>query len=338
VLGLSSKLTLGKFSANFESGVSFFNPDMATTQFVDIKNGLDVSHDTVLQYAGKAGIGYNFTNFNLHADYERILPGYISLGNTFFNTDITNFTISPSGTFDSSKGNYALSFGIQENNLDNSKKETTKRFISSGNVSWAPNLKWNFSLAYNNFSINQVAGTEPINDSTRVRQINQTFTFTPTYTIVKDSTATHSFSLTGNYNDVNDRNIVTRIYGNMKASMVSFNHSSSFTKRGNSISSGLNFNHTKTASVANTQFGATAGYSQAFFKGTLNTSVSANYNISYVNGVQDGNIITGNATASYQVKKRHNFSFNASLIRTNSKQFESYTELMGTIAYQFTIR
>jgi len=337
VIGTSAKLTIKKFSFNMDAAISYYNRNIADSQSLQNKKGINISPDKKLQYAGKAGIGYNFTNFSIRADYERVLPDYVTLGSYFFTTDIENFTFSPSGSFDSSKGTYALSVGLQKNNLDKTKTETTKRFIGSANISYNPSAKWAFNLVYNNFSVKQVQGTEPIKDSSRLRQVNQTFTFTPTYSIIKDSVATHSLSVTANYNDVNDRNIITREFTNMKATMFSFNHSSSFVKKSNSINSGLNFNRIKTAASTNTQYGATVGYTQSFFKQALITSVGVNYNMSYVNAVQDGSIITGNITAGYQFKK-HAFSFNASLIRSNSKQFESYTELTGSISYVLTLR
>ncbi|HMI78220.1 MAG TPA: hypothetical protein VK484_05475 [Ferruginibacter sp.] len=338
VLGTSAKLTIKKFSFNVDAGISYYNKNVADSQFMQNKKGLNIAADRKTQYAGKTGIGYNFTNFSIRADYERVLPEYVTLGSYFFTTDIENFTFSPSGTFDSSKGSYALSLGLQKNNLDKTKTETTKRFIGSANIVYNPNAKWAFNLVYNNFSVRQVQGTEPINDSSRLRQVNQTFTFTPTYSIIKDSVATHTLSVTANYNDVNDRNIITREFTNMKATMFSFNHSSSFVKMNNAISSGLNFNRIKTAASTNTQYGASLGYTQSFFKQALSASVGANYNMSYVNAVQDGNIITANATASYQLKTRHSFSFNASLIRSNSKQFESYTELTGSLSYVLLLK
>ena len=328
VIGASGKVTLAKkFTFNFDGAVSYYNKNTADTLNLNPKKGLNISPDKKLQYAGKAGIGYSFPKISLRVDYERVLPEYVTLGSYFFTTDIENFTFSPSGSFDSGKGNYNLSVGLQKDNLDKTKKETTKRFIGNANIAYNPNAKWAFVLVYNNFSINQVRGTEPINDSTRLRQLNQTFTFTPTYTITKDSVATHSFSATANYNDVNDRNIVTREFTNMKATMFSINHNTMLVKRSNSISSGLNYNRIKTAASTNVQYGATAGYSQSFFKQALSTSISANYNASYINSVQDGSIITGTLTAGYQFKKRHTFSLNASLIRSNSKQYQSYTEL-----------
>ncbi len=339
VFGTSGKLTIKKkLTLNFDVGLSYYNKNIVDSQYIINKKGINIAPDKKIQYAGKAGIGYNFPKLSLRADYERVLPDYITLGSYFFTTDIENFTFSPSGSFDSSKGTYALSVGLQQNNLDKTKTETTKRFIGSANVSYNPNAKWALNLVYNNFSVNQVRGTEPINDSSRLRQLNQTFTFTPTYSIVKDSVATHSLSVTANYNDVNDRNIITRQFTNMKATMFSFNHTSSFSKIGNSVNSGLNFNRIKTAASTNTQYGATLGYAHSFFEQSLSASVGANYNISYVDAAQDGNIITGSATASYQFKKRHSFSFNASLIRSNSKQYESYTELTGSLSYLLLLK
>ncbi len=274
----------------------------------------------------------------LRADYERVMPEYVSLGSYFFTTDIENFTFSPSGSFDSSKGNYSLLLGLQKNNLAKTKTETTKRFIGSANVSYNPNEKWGLNLVYNNFSLKQEQGTELIKDSARLRQVNQTFTFSPTYSLTKDSVATHSLSFTANYNDLNDRNIITRKFTNMKAMMLSLNHSASFLQHNNSISSGLNYNQIKTALSKNNQYGASLGYTQSLLEQTLNANVGVNYNLSYVDAIKDGNIITGSATGSYQLKNKHSFSFNASLIKSNSNQFESYTELTGSLSYVYRLK
>ncbi|MEO6253902.1 MAG: hypothetical protein ABIO79_11375 [Ferruginibacter sp.] len=338
VVGTSARLTIKQFSFNVDAAISYYNKNMADSQVMKDKKGLNIAPDKKVQYAGKAGIGYHFTRISIKADYERVMPEFVTLGSYFFTTDIENFTLSPSGTFDSSKGSYSLSVGLQKNNLDKTKTETTKRFIGSANIVYNPSAKWAFNLVYNNFSLRQVRGTEPINDSSMLRQVNQTFTFTPGYSIIKDSVVTHNLSVTANYNDVNDRNIITREFTNMKATMFSFNHSSSFIKRSNIISSGLNFNRIKTATSTNTQYGASVGYNQSFFKQALSAAVGVNYNMSYVDAVQDGNIITANATAGYQFKKRHTFSFNASLVRSNSKQFESYTELTGSISYLLLLK
>ena len=336
VLGISGKTTLHKkLVMNVDAGISFYDDDISNP---NKSSGAKIDFKKKLLIAGKAGVGYTFTNLNLRLDYERIAPDYISYGSYFFDSDIENITLSPSGTLAGGKLVYAISAGRQRNNLDKNKAAATTRFIGNANISINPATDWGININYNNFAINQIAGTEPLFDSIRVRQVNQTITVTPHYTISKDTSASHTFSLTGNYNDVNDRNILTRKFGNMQALMLAVNHSSSFTRLGNSISTGLNYNIIKMALAENKQVGATLGYSQNFLKDALNMNVSANYNKSYIDNASDGNIINGSASLGYSFAKRHSLSFNLNIIRSNSLQFESYTEILGSLAYVIRIK
>lgn len=336
VLGISGKTTLYKklvFQA--DAGLSFYNNDITDPENIS-RAKINFKNKPLI--AGKAGIGYTFTNMNLRLDYERIAPDYISYGSYFFDTDIENITLSPSGTLAEGKLVYSISAGRQRNNLDKNKAVATHRFIANANISVNPSTNWGVDFNYNNFAINQIAGTEQLYDSIRIRQVNQTITVTPHFTITKDTSASHTFSLTGNYNDVNDRNILTREYGNMQAFMVALNHTSSFTRLGNSISTGLNYNVINMTLAENKQVGATLGYSQNFLKDALNMSVSANYNKSYIGNASDGNIINGSASLGYSFAKRNSLSFSFNVIRTTSIQFESYTETLASLAYAVRIK
>lgn len=337
VIGVSAKTTLfKKLMIVIDGGISFYDPNLSDILIDPKINSIDLSKK--VNWAGKGSISYALKDHNLKFDYERILPGYITMGSPFFNTDMRNLTFSPSGTLAKGKVTYALSTGIQRNNLDNKKTETTQRFILNGNLSVNPAPQWGFDVNYNNFAIDQEPGAEPLNDSVRIRQVNHTLTVSPRFTVAVDTSAVHSFNLTGTMNDVNDRNIVTKQYGNMKAMMLAFNHTSSFTKRGNSINSGLNYNNIKTAANINTQIGATIGYSQAFFQGKLNTTANINFNKSLIDHNPDGSILNGTVNMSLAVGKRQSFSFSFNLIRTASKQFGNYMETMGSVGYNLVLK
>lgn len=336
VLGISGKATIRKkLTLNVDGGLSFYQANTTDSLKGSVAK---IDFKKKMLCAGKAGMGYTFTNMNLRFDYERITPDYISYGAYFFDTDIENITVSPSGTLAKGKLVYALSAGRQRNNLDKTKTEFTRRFIANANVSVNPTTKWGVDMNYNNFAINQVSGTQPLNDSIRIRQVNQTITLTPHFTFAKDTMASHTIALTGNYNDVNDRNMVTRIYGNMQAMMLALNHTSSFIRSGNSINTGLNYNLIKMALAENKQIGATLGYTQNFFKDALNINATVNYNKSYIDKVSDGNVINGSATLGYTFAKRHNLSFTYNIIKTTSLQYESYTEMLGSLAYTVRIK
>ena len=124
----------------------------------------------------------------------------------------------------------------------------------------------------------------------------------------------------------------------MQATMISLNHISSFARNESSINIGLNYNSTKMYSTNTTQMGFTLGYSRLFFEDALSLSLSNNFNLSNVNGERDGTILNSTASLSYALKNRHSFSFNANVIKTTSKQFENFTETMGSIGYNYRLR
>ena len=156
--------------------------------------------------------------------------------------------------------------------------------------------------------------------------------------IARDTGATHSLSLTFSNNDLKDRNIITREYGAMKAMLISFNHMSSFSRKNNSLQSGLQYSRISMQQIDNTQWGFTVGYGQALFSERLNLSLSGNYNWSFIKGSNDGNVLNGTASLSYTAGGRHTFSAASNIIRTTSKQYENFTETSGTLGYHFLIR
>lgn len=341
-IGITSKLTLFKsLSFNTEAGISLFNTDLTDTlgQYLIKQNiplDININGSTSIKWAAKSGFMLSLKNFVLKAEYERVMPGYTTMGSYFFNNDLENITISPSGVVAKGKLLYNLSLGIQKNNLDNTKKETSKRLIANANIGFNPSAIWGFDINYNNFGMQTISGTLPINDTFRIKQVNQTFTFTPRFNSIH-SKATHSFGIAICFNDINDRNVLTKLYGNMKATVFNLNHSTTFTKLGNSINSGINLNKITTTLLTNEQLGFTLGYTQAFFKQTLQSSFNINYNISKVNNEADGNIVNASAALSYSIKK-HSFSFNYNLIKTTSNIYQGYTETIATLGYNIRIK
>jgi hypothetical protein len=339
VFGVSSLLTLWKkLTFQADGAISLFNANIADTLGSEPKMPVAVNSSTTLKWAGKASLGYNFGDFQLRTEYERILPGYLTMGSYFFNNDMENITIAPSGVIAKGKVNFAGAIGLQRNNLDENKLETTKRFIGNGNISFNPTQVWGVNMSYNNFGIQTTPLNLPVNDSTRIRQVNQTLVITPRVVIARDTSSSHNLSLNFSMNDVNDRNIITRQYGNMQATMISLNHISSFTRNASSINTGLNYNSTKMFMANNTQLGFTVGYSRSFFDNALNLSLSNNFNLSNVNGERDGTVLNSTATLSYALKNRHSFNLNANVIKTTSLQYENFTETMGTIGYNYRIK
>lgn len=340
-LGLSAKLTMLKnLTLYADGGVSLFTSDLTDTLGLDenfeIPGGITVNGNTAASWAGKAGIAYSLPNFVLKLEYEAVRPGYNTMGSYFFNNDLQNIYISPSGTLAKGKVVFNTSLGLQQNNLDKNKVSTSKRAIANANISVNPSPSWGFDINYNNFGTQTLSGAQPLNDTLRIRQINQTFVFTPRYAIVKDKLS-HHISAAISYNDVNDRNILTKQYGNMKAGVINFNYNTAFTKRGNALQTGINIHQITTMAFQNKQAGVTVGYTHPMCKQALQMTASINYNMSYVDNVRDGNIVNGSANLSYTTG-RHSFFANYNVINTQSSLFNGYTEHIGVLGYTIRIK
>ncbi|MGZ4040832.1 MAG: hypothetical protein ACXVNR_09730, partial [Bacteroidia bacterium] len=102
--------------------------------------------------AYKSSIGFSKSVFSLNFNYEHIDPNYKTLGAYFFNNDLENITIAPSLRLLKGKLNLSANTGYQHNNLDKTKFSLNKRFVSSGNLNYAPSSKFIFNVSYSNFT------------------------------------------------------------------------------------------------------------------------------------------------------------------------------------------
>jgi hypothetical protein len=91
-----------------------------------------------------AGFVIKKTNFQIK--YQRVSPGYTSLGAYFVNNDLENITVAPSFNLWNGKVNITANTGLQWNNLDGSKSSSNSRWISLLNVGISPNNRLTFLI------------------------------------------------------------------------------------------------------------------------------------------------------------------------------------------------
>ncbi|MDR3060944.1 MAG: hypothetical protein LBU57_02380, partial [Dysgonamonadaceae bacterium] len=92
----------------------------------------------------KMSLNYTFEKNTVGIGYERIDPGYKTLGAYFFNNDLENITLNYARPFFNNKATIALSGGIEHDDLDRVKESRTRRFVVSGDVNYTPSERLNF--------------------------------------------------------------------------------------------------------------------------------------------------------------------------------------------------
>lgn len=278
-----------------------FNPN-ATSQFFS---------------AFKSGISYTEKNYGINLNYERVAPDYRTLGAYYFNNDFENITLAPTATLLKGKLNLALNTGLQRNNLNNDKVNSTKRWVGSFNSSYIPNMHWNFMFSYSNFSsfTKQRPVTDPyyknILDTLNFYQISQSSMVSTTYNFGKGKNK-QSVMFIGNYlvtgqdqGGIVDPGVFG-IRSDVKLPARTLNgnlmHSLIFTRAKATLSYGINANYAQFLAADNIYYGPNLNVGRTFAKNMLRITLGSSYNQMYSNSIKTNDVFNHRVSLSYSPK------------------------------------
>ncbi len=298
---------------------------------------LPVNGSTVLLTAGNAFIGYASRHFGLRFKVRRIDPGYQSLGITYIQSDLIDYTLIP--TFNLFKGKIRLnsSVGLRKDNLLGNKSAQTTRTIGSANLNIIPSNTYGFTLNYANYGTTQQSGLIQLNDSIQVSMVNETFGGTFRLTGVTEKRVS-AFVIFGNFNRLQDRNEFTSSLTESESWVGNVNYSLSFVK------AALNFSLSYTASFFTTAMrdilstGPVIGVNKTFKENKFSMGTSLNYQARTVDNKNDGSVTQLNLNSRYTFLKKHSLSLDILVTNNTSSNISSYTfnEQRITFRYEYT--
>lgn len=299
--------------------------------------------------AFKASLNYEGNGYGLGAAYERIDPGYETMGAYYFNNDLEKITLNANTSLFKQKVQLAVNMGLERNNLDNDKMSTSKRTVGSVNASYTPSPKWNLSASYSNFTsfTNIRSDFEDINQINPVERID-----TLNFTQLTQSTNANISYLIGDLNNITRKqfvnlNLTSQIaaneqQGNPNSGSVFYNGNLNYTisliPKNMSITTAVTYNHSKMPETNTSMFGPMASVSKTFLEKTLRTMLSLAWNQTNVNEKATSNIINFRINATYNLKKKHNFNLSmVALNKTDKVQDRgNFTEYTLTMGYSYS--
>ncbi len=293
---------------NSEYGFSILNRDIRKS---DIKNSKF--------HAIRILLDYTFKNNTVGIGYERIDPGYKTLGAYYFNNDLENIILNYARPFLKNKGSIALSGGIEHDDLKNTKESQTRRFITSANISYNHSDNLNFSLAYSSFQtymniksqfdyINELTPYDNL-DTLNYTQISQNISLSSNYTITKNENNIQNLNLNLNLQEAADKqgDIVPE-GGRTLFYNASVGYGLQFPTQ--QISSNLSLNLSRSRMAGQEMFilGPTFNITVPFFDKKVNTAFIMSYNTNYLGGENQSSVWNMRFNAGYTVKKKHRFN------------------------------
>ena len=338
IVGITSKYNLfGGVTWGIEAGASIYTDDV-TRESVGEENPLfDTKTTSIIKWAGKTNLNIPMGALNINAAYERIMPDYFSMGMYNFINDMENITISPSLMLFTGKIFLSGMIGIQRNNLDGTRSETTRRLINNYNITIAPRPEYGLNLNYTNFSFNQQPQAILLSDTILIKQLNTSFSIMPYFNIINDTLSQQSINAAIILQDAEDLNPVTREFGSMNTRMYTANYSYTNSK-GIQIGGGLNYTLINTAFFKNELKGINLQLGKNISKQNININLNSQINSTSVDGEADGTLISTGILGSIAVGKGHSFRINLNWLKSNSQKFDSYSELIFNIGYTYQIR
>lgn len=285
--------------------------------------------------------------------YEKIEPGYRTLGAYYFNNDLENITLNSSFTLLKDKLSLSSNIGRQRDNLDNKKLKQTSRWVGAVNANLKASEKLMISASYSNFTmftnrqLNQFThiNANPLQiqqpkDSIDYKQISQNMNVNINYALSNSKDKTQNINFNYSLNDmVNRENGIVRKGGLSRFHNANINYTIGFPEKKLNIGSSFNFTHTYAASQISTIWGPSITVSKSFLKeDKLKTNASASYNRSNMPNatISVANLMLG---ANYTPWDKHNFNLTlVQMMRNTNQNIENpkVNETTCTIGYNYS--
>ncbi len=306
------------------------------------------NQSTIALGAFNGSIKYQYKVFSIGAKYERIDPGYTTLGGMYFNNDLENITVTPAISLFKGKLNVNVNTGVQRNNLNNLSANEMRRWVGTISLSSMPFKNFAISGNYSNFSSfskrNPASDPfyNPIGDTLNFYQISNNASGNISYSLEKKHK--NSFILNGNYSV--SENITGRLLdasafglnvsGNNQTGAVNvlsgmFSHSVSFTKKKASLGWTINGSQSRAMENKTLYFGPGINYSNPLLK-WINLTSGITYNQNFINSKLSNHVLNTRMGLSFKPTfwdKKYGaltFSLNGSLVnrfavqKTNKNQ------------------
>jgi hypothetical protein len=335
-----------------EYGVSVLTRDSRAPDFTDstrvtgLIKWLGGKVSTNLYKAIKTDLNYTIGSSMLGIGFERVDPGYQTLGAYFFANDLQNITANFAQALFKGKVNLSGNIGLQEDDVDKKKSGSSKRTVMAFNVNFNPSARLTTTATYSNFQtftnikpqfqyINQLTPYDNL-DTLNFRQLSQNANINVNYIVSTDKEKPQNINLNFSFQDSYD--MQGEVITNSNASQF-YNFAGSYNRtnvpKAMSLNGAFNITYNTIGLNEMLTLGPTIAINKQLFDKKVRTGTSVSYNTTIAKGVKMNEVISFRMNAAYVYKKKHNT--NISLVGMNRKaagRGKSY-DYTATISYSY---
>jgi hypothetical protein len=335
-----------------EYGISVLTRDVRAPKYNDsssknwLLQTLGGRQSSNIYHAIKSQINYTIGSTSIGAGYERIDPGYQTLGSAYSNNDLRNITVNFAQALFNSKVNLSGNIGQQRDDLDGTKSGNLVRTVMAYNININPSPRLTTTVTYSNFQtftnvkpqfqyINQLTQFDNL-DTLNFRQLSQSASANVNYILDTSKEKPKSFNLNFSLQDAYDQQAGKVTKGN---SSQFYNFSGAYIrtnmKKGQTINAAINATYNTIGINKIITLGPTLTYNKQLFKNKVILGSSLSYNQNISNGTVQSRVSAVRMNTGYNLKKVHNFTLNAAFMMRNGGNQQSIHDFTTTLAYSY---
>ncbi len=295
----------------------------------------------------KAGLNYSVKRTSVGLSYERIDPGYETLGAYFFNSDFENITLNAASAFFKDKLGLSFNVGYQRDDLENQKSNNTNRVVGAMNATLALSEKINITGSYSNFRtftnvkpnqfdiINDDNLLDNELDNFNYRQLSQNANMNVNWMLTNTERRTKNINFNYNLSDVaNEQGGVVRVGDGSTFHNFNTAYNLGFPENEIDFTTAINYTYNTIGREDATTWGPTLSVGKRFFERSMNARIAASYNESEGNAGKSG-ITNLRGTLSYVFREQHNFNLNLVQLFKNTTTTPNVNEFTATFRYNY---
>jgi len=289
--------------------------------------------------AGKAGIMYSFPKSSIGLNYERVNPGYKTLGGYYFNEDLENYTFSFAHNFLVDKLIFSMNMGYERNNLDKSNANETSRLVLSGNLGFTPSKNWNFYLSYSNFkthtnSISPNSIQDPMYrlDTLNYRQVSQSASLGMVAALPATTGIKKILNISANIQSSgNDQSSEAAFASSNYSEAISYQVN--FLEREISLTTAVNSIQAKTAAGLTTRFGYNVSVGRSLLKRKWRISILGGYDRSLTEERSRNSAFNLRFSNNLALNRKNNLNIDISYRKSGGSAPKRGGDVAGNILY-----
>lgn len=312
--------------------------DLSDRRLKPVSGLLTLNSTTTYFKAVKTSGMYRARKSNFRLDYQRIDPGYLSLGSYFFQNDIEQITFSPAASLLKNKISFTGSLGMSRDNLNKKKSMTTYRKVGSLNLMIRPDQNLSIGLGYTNFGVSSGRGlADSFNDSLSVSVINSSLTGNLTQSF-GSKFRRQSIGLNLSTQNTNDYSQFSSAVSGTSSLVSSLNYSLSIPAEKLSASGSLSYISLQMMNRNMRNIGPAFTIAKTWKNGLLRTSLNHNSQFRTTNQQNDG-AMSNTGIQVNMIKKMHsvginlNYLFNQYKAQSDGVNFRNFSEYRTNLSY-----